>query len=476
MQDSIRKLGTAFIILALVLVLNLSYLQVFGRQGLVENPANTRRLIAEYGIARGRIITADGLVVAESVSAEGPFAYRRSYPGGSFLSHALGYDSPQFGRSGLEAYYNDFLLGRKPARGWLEEMTTDLEQGNDLTLTIDSELQAAAAEALGERKGAVVAMDPKTGALLVMYSWPTYDPNALVSQALDAGGNLLAEEVMRSYARDPSGPLFNRASMGLLPPGSSFKVITAAAGVDAGIPVGNVFACPAELPVGGSRVTNYPGSPSGAMDMAKAMAWSVNTYFAQLALALGADRLTDYAEAFGMNGTPPLDYPAVSAAFIPRAGEMDQVELAWSGVGQGRLLMTPLQLCLAGCAVANGGKMMLPHLMKDVRRGDAILERFEAREWRSPVSAGTAGEVLAMMVGVVREGTGSAAALPGISVAGKTGTAEVEGETPHGWFIAVAPAENPTLVVAVVVENAGGGGAAAAPVAREVIASALKGR
>jgi peptidoglycan glycosyltransferase len=474
LQESIRRLGIVFIVLALVLAANLSYLQVFGQEKLVENPANTRRLIEEYGIARGRIVTADGLVVAESVQADGPFEYRRSYAGGRLLSHVVGYDSPQFGRSGLEAFYNDYLLGRKPSRGWVEEMTSDLEKGNDLTMTIDSELQAAAAEALGQRKGAVIAMDPKTGAVLAMCSWPTFDPNALVNQELDAEGTLAADAVMRSYVQDPASPLLNRASMGLFTPGSSFKVITAAAGVDSGIPVSNEYNCPSELPVGGSSVVNYSGSPDGLMNMDTALTYSVNTYFAQLALALGGNTLVGYAERFGMNGIPPLDYPAVSAALIPQAQEMDDVEVAWTGAGQGKLLMTPLQLCLAGCAVANGGKIMLPHLMKDVRLGDDILERFEAEEWRAPISAETAGQVLEMMVHVVESGTGAAAAVPGITVAGKTGTAEVEGEQSHAWFIGIAPAGNPTLVVAVIVENAGGGGSVAAPIARDVIEAALK--
>jgi penicillin-binding protein A len=474
LQGSIRKLGIVFMVLAVALVVNLSFLQIFGQKDLLESPANTRRLIEEYGIARGRIVTADGLVVAESVPAEGPFEYRRSYASGSLLSHVVGYDSPQFGRTGLEEYYNQYLLGRKPARGWVEEMTSNLEKGNDITLTIDSELQAVAAEALGPNKGAVIAMDPKTGAILAMYSWPTYDPNALVSQGLDAEGNLAADAVMRSYVQDPSSPLLNRASMGLFTPGSSFKVFTASAGVDSGISPSTVYDCPSELPVDGSSVVNYAGSPAGSMDMDYALTFSVNTYFAQLALALGADSLVGYAERFGMNGIPPLDYPAVSPALIPQPGEMDEVELAWTGAGQGELLMTPLQLCLAGCAIADGGKIMLPHLMKDVRLGDDILERFDAGEWRSPISADTASQVLEMMVHVVEEGTGAGAAVPGVTVAGKTGTAEVEGKQPHAWFIGIAPAENPTLVVAVVVENAGGGGSVAAPIAAEVIAAALK--
>jgi len=477
LQASIRKLGILFIILAVVMVLNLSYLQVWGQKGLVDNPANTRRLIEEYGIARGRIITADGLVVAESVPTEGAFEYRRSYPGGSLLSHVVGYDSPQFGRSGLEAYYNEYLLGRKPSRGWVEEMTSDPEQGNDLTITIDSEVQAAAAQALGERKGAVMAIDPKTGAILAMYSWPVFDPNALVSQERDAAGNLTADAIMLSYTQDPSSPLLNRASLGLFTPGSSFKIVTASAGIMSGFPPDTIYNCPGILPVGNFRVTNYGDPPRdfGSQNMDQALTASVNTYFAQLALDMGGDALVEYAERFGMNGIPPLDYPAVASSSIPQAGDMDDVELAWTGAGQGELLMTPLQLCLVGCAVANGGKTMLPHLMKDVRLLDSILERFDAGEWRAPISTETADQVLEMMVHVVESGTGTAAAVPGVSVAGKTGTAEVEDMPNHAWFIGIAPAENPTVVVAVVVENSGGGGGSvAAPIAREVLEAALK--
>ena len=477
MQASIRKLGFFFVLLALVLVFNLSYLQVFGQNGLVENPANTRRLIEEYGIRRGRIMTADGLVVAESIETEGLLRYRRAYPGGTLFSHVIGYDSPQFGRSALEAYYNEYLLGRDPSRGWAEEMTSDLEEGNDITVTIDSEVQAAAAEALGQRKGAVVALDPKTGAVLAMYSWPVFDPNALVSPEQTEEDELAADAVMRSYVGDPSSPLLNRATLGLFTPGSSFKVVTSSAGIESGLLPGTQYYCPGVLPVGNFWVTNYGDPPRdfGTIDMDTALTLSVNTYFAQLALDMGGDALVGYAERFGMNGMPPLDYPAVAASSIPQAGEMDDVELAWTGAGQGELLMTPLQLCLVGCAVANGGRTMLPHLLKDVRRQDNILERFDAGEWRSPISADTAAAVLAMMVHVVEEGTGTAAAVPGITVAGKTGTAEVEGEPPHAWFLGIAPAENPTVVVAVVVENSGGGGGTvAAPIAREIIAAALE--
>jgi peptidoglycan glycosyltransferase len=480
LRQNIRRLGVFFIILAVALVLNLSYLQVFGQKDLVENPANTRRLMREYGIARGRIITSDGQVAAESRRTDGPsdpFKYQRSYPLGSLLSHVVGYDSPQFGRSGLEQQYNEYLLGRKPFKGWVEEMTKNVEEGFDLHITIDGGVQAAAARALGERKGAVVALDPKTGALLAAYSWPTFDPNGLVSQERDAGGALKADALMQSYNQNPASPMLNRVTMGLYAPGSSFKVLTGSAGIESGFPPATTYNCPGVWPVGGSRVTNYGDPPRdfGTIDMDVALARSVNTYFAQLASDLGAENLVYYSQLFGLNGVPPLDYPAVAASFIPAPEKIDAVELAWSGAGQGRLLLTPLQLGLIGCGIANQGKIMFPHLMRDVRNEEGILGRFDIGEWRAPISAETAAEMLEMMVHVVEDGTGAEAAIPGVSVAGKTGTAEVEGKSPHTWFLGIAPAENPQVVVAVVVENSGGGGGSvAAPIARQVMEAALR--
>lgn len=476
MQRGIRRLGGFFVAVTLVLVINLSYLQVWGQKALIENPANTRRLVEEYSIARGKMYTSDDVILAESEETEGPFPYRRRYPAGGLFAHVVGYDSPQFGRTGLEDWYNDYLLGRKPARGWVQEMTAVLQEGNDLYLTLDSRVQEAAASALGSRKGAVVAINPKTGAVLALYSWPTFDPNALVSREKREGGPSTADASMQAYSADPDSPLLSRATMGLYTPGSSFKVVTAAAGLDDGLPTSTAFDCPGVWSVGGSRVTNYGDPPRsfGNIDMETALTYSVNTYFAQLAVHMGADTLVSCAERLGINSKPPLDHPAVSTSTIPLPKEMDAVSLAWTGVGQGELLLTPLQLCLAGCAVANGGKIMAPHLLKEVRRGAEILERYEPSVWRAPIKAETAAQVLRMMVEVVEKGTGTQAAISGVTVAGKTGTAEVEGKPPHAWFLGIAPAGNPSVVVAVVVENGGSGGAVAAPIAREVMKAALK--
>jgi peptidoglycan glycosyltransferase len=476
LQKNIRILGAFFIFLAVALLLNLTYIQVFGQQSLEDNPANTRRLIKEYSIARGNIITSDGTIVAQSRQTNGTYEYVRSYPQGDILSHLIGYDSPQFGRSGLELEYNGSLLGREPSHGWVDQMTKNITKGYDLRITIDSRVQEAAARALGARKGAVVAIDPRDGSLLACYSWPTFNPNLLVSQEVDAQGSLKADAQMRAYSQDATSPLLNRATMGLFTPGSSFKILTASAGIESGFAPDTTYDCPGVWPVGGSRVVNYGSPPRdfGSIDMDTALTYSVNTYFAQLAYNIGSRRLVDCAQAFGMNAPIPLDYPGVAASTIPSPDRMDSIELAWTGAGQGELLLTPLQLALFACAIADGGVIMLPHLMKDIRNGDEILERFENRQWKTPIASSTASEVLSMMVDVVKNGTGSAAAIDGVTVAGKTGTAEVQGKANHAWFVGIAPAESPQVVVAVIVENGGGGGSVAAPIAKQVIQSIIK--
>jgi peptidoglycan glycosyltransferase len=475
MEGNLRRAGVLFTLLSLLLVGNLSYLQVFGREKLRDNPANTRRILEEYSVKRGRVITADGGVAAESLPGKGPYRYLRRYPQGPLLCHVIGYDSPQFGRTGLEEEYNDFLLGERPARSWAQLMAMGEKEGNDLYLTLDLEVQRAAAQALGRRKGAVVAIDPRTGSVLALYSYPVFDPNELLDQGVNQEGRLLGELAMARYSKDPSSPLLNRATMGLYPPGSGFKVVTSAAALAHGITAAKTYFCPGVLPVDGSRVTNYGGRDYGTIDMETALTYSVNTYFAQLALEVGAEGLYETAAAFGLNRKPPLDLPSTVVSHIAGPREMSRVDLAWTGVGQAELLLTPLQLCLIGCALAHGGRIMKPHLLKEVRFRGEILSRYEPETWLTPVSPEVASRVLGMMVEVVRSGTGKAAAISGIRVAGKTGTAEVEGKPNHAWFLGVAPADDPRVVVAVIVENAGGtGGEVAAPVAREVMKAALR--
>lgn len=476
MDKNIRKLAIFYVVLIIILVFNLSWMQVIDRERIVENPANPRHLVEDYGIKRGRIFTSDRVLIAESREREGTIKYLRYYPEGSLYSQVLGYDSPQLGRSGIEEQYNDYLLAKDRVQGFLERLLRTRKEGYDIHLTIESEVQRAAAAALGNRRGAVIAINPRNGAVLAMVSYPTFDPNLLVSQEKE-GERPSGEIAMERYTQEASSPLLNRATMGLYPPGSSFKILTTAAALDgAGLSPSIVFNCPGTWEVGGFRVTNYGHTNYGNIDMTDALAKSVNTYFAQLATKIGSELLVRYAEEGGMNQRIPLDYPAVAVSTIPSASEMDLAELAWTGVGQGRLQLSPLQLCIFGCAIANGGVIMTPHLLEDVRDRENIITKFETKAWKRLMSPATATTELTMMQEVVKSGTGRAAAIEGYAVAGKTGTAEAgEGKPNHTWFVGIAPAQNPQVVVAVVVENSGGtGGATAAPIARQVLLAALR--
>jgi peptidoglycan glycosyltransferase len=476
-DTNLRRLGLFFMALFLALVANVSYQQVITSADVAGNNANPRKLAREYSIARGRILAADGqTVLAESVPAEGPIAFERYYAGGAAYAHMVGYDSPQFGRSGLEAAYNEALLGEGQSEDLLRDLFNTERQGYDLVITVQPTVQEAAVNALGARRGAVVAINPDTGAILAMASYPSFDPNAIASQAKNAEGELLAEAVMSAYSRDPLSPLVNRPTMGLYPPGSSFKVLNAAAGLASGrLDPNELFDCTGVYEVGGFRVRDYGGRAHGPLDLRTALTVSCNSYFGHAAVVETASVLVDYAERFGINGRPPLDYPAVEESSIPQANQMDDAELAWTGVGQGRLLLSPLQLALIGSAVANQGQIMVPHFLKEVRDHQGnIRERFQSAVWKKPIDSAVAGQVLDMMVDVVESGTGRAAQISGYTVAGKTGTAEVEGKPNHAWFLGIAPADNPRVVVAVILENSGGtGGEEAAPVAREVLRAAL---
>ncbi len=462
-------------VLFLALAVNLTYQSVVTSKAVADNNANPRKLQREYGIQRGNILAADGqTVLARSIPIEGVIKYQREYPGGEAYASVIGYDSPQFGRAGLESEYNEVLLGLGQTKDLLRDLFKTTTRGYDLLTTLNPVVQDAAVTALGSRRGAVIAMNPDTGAILAMASWPSYDDNAIASQAKDASGKLLAEAAKAAYDKDPASPLLNRATMGLYPPGSSFKVLNAAAGIDSGTvnPL-DIMDCTGPYTIGGHT---FGDRVHGPVDMLAALTVSCNNYFSHSALTETARVLVDYAQRFGMNTLPPIDYPAVAISAIPQAASMDQVELAATGFGQGELLMTPLQLAMIGSAIANDGREMTPHLMKEVRDAQGnILEKYDPKLWRQVISASTASQVLKMMISVVENGTGQAAQIPGYIVAGKTGTAEPgNGKPNHAWFLGITPADNPQVVVAVVIENSGGsGGEDAAPVAQKVMRAAL---
>lgn len=472
MNKQIKVLLAVFIILMLAIVVNLSWVQIFGSENIQANGANKRRLVEQYAIQRGDILSADNQVVARSVDTNTEYKYQRQYPLGSLFADVTGYDSWKYGRTGLEKTYNNDLLGsgsRLTLRTIGNRLLGDSKKGNSIVMTSDGRIQAAALDALGGQKGAVVAMDPTTGKVLAMVTSPTYDPNAAVPAS---GKDYQAQ--WEAYNASPERPLFNRATSGLYPPGSSFKVVTGAAALDQGVVTpGTPFDCTGELLVHGYKIYDFNKKSHGHLTFGEALVVSCNITFAQVGLQLGAPALVEYAELFGFNRVTPFDLPT-AVSRIQDAKSMDPVELASASFGQGQDLATPLEMAMVASTVANGGVLMKPYLVDEVKDyNNKIIEKMAPKQLRRVVDQQTAATLTDIMVAVVNEGTGTAAQIEDVEVAGKTGTAEVENGEPHAWFICFAPAHAPRVAVAVVVENGGEGGRTAAPIARDVLEQAL---
>jgi len=471
MNRPIKILLLVFVICFLAIVANLSWIQIFGSERISENAFNKRRLVDEYAIQRGDILSADRQVVARSVDTGTEYQYQREYPLGSLLADVTGYDSWMYGRSGLEKTYNRELLGDGSVltiRSLANKLLGASKKGNSLVLTVDARLQATATEALAGRKGAVVALDPQTGAVLAMVTAPTYDPNVTVPFQNDDTA------AWDALVANPEQPLLDRCTSGLYPPGSSFKVVVAAAALDSGlVDPETQFNCTGELLVHGYTIHDFGGKSHGNITFAEALVVSCNNTFAQVGLNLGAPSLVQYAELFGFNEVIPFDLP-VAVSKIAEPGRMDPVVVASSSIGQADVLATPLQMALVAAAVANGGVVMEPYLVEEIQDYNGkIIDRFGPGKWQEATDRATASTLTRIMVEVVEKGTGRAARIPGVEVAGKTGTAEIEGAESHAWFICFAPALDPTVAVAVIIENGGEGGKTAAPVARQVLEKAL---
>ena len=469
-----RLTRVAWLVVALMVALtaNLTYVQAIAADSLTANPANTRGLAAEMRQERGAIISADGVVLANSVKSGS--VYARQYPQGALAAHVLGYYSTRYGRAGVEAAANEALAGKRNFASFadmIEAAAGTSVPGNDIRLTVDSRVQASAEAALAGHKGAVVVLDPRTGAVLAMASSPAYDPGAIDEQwpALSGDG--------------ANAALVNRAAMSLYPPGSTFKVVTLSAALGTGTATEQTtYAGPASMEIGGAPVTNYGGSSYGPIDLRKATASSVNTVFGQLAVDLGAEKLVEGSEAFGINAAIPFDLPAVTS-LMPDPTEMTTWETAWAGVGQpvGEHDSPPgpqvsaLQMALVTAGIANDGVVMRPYVIDSVTdRGGEVLTSTTPRNWKTALDAETAAKVTDIMVSVVESGSGTRARISGIKVAGKTGTAEAgKSVETHAWFVAFAPADNPRVAIAIVLENAGVGGQVAAPAAKPVLETAL---
>jgi penicillin-binding protein A len=472
----IQRLYVLVLLLFAVLVYFTSRNAVFDASALRDNALNKRTLLEEQRIHRGTIRAADGTVLARSVKQRGG-VYSRRYPTGGLFGHAIGYSFTTLGRAGLERYRNDDLTGkRNELSSVIDQLRGHRQTGDSVVTTLDPAAQRAAYQALAGRKGAVVALDPRTGAVKVMASEPEFDPNALRGPG-----------TYSKLANDNANkPLVNRATQFGYAPGSTFKVVTASAAIDSGrfTPQSTVDGKNG-VKISGVPLQNDYNQSFGPIDLTTALAKSVNTVYAQVAEKVGKQTMRKYMERFGFDAKPQLDYPAdqMSSSGEYRNGKLIPptsrfVDVGRMGIGQDKLAVTPLQMAEVAAAVANGGKLMKPHFTDRIVDTDGrTVERIKPAVQATVMKASTASAVTAMMEGVVNSGTGTQAQIPGVRVAGKTGTAETQiGKTTNNvWFIAFAPADNPRVAIAVAMEKQiGFGGDVAAPVAKTVMESLLK--
>ena len=480
MNRPIRRLSIACLVLMLSLLIADNLAQLVQAGSLRAKPQNSRQREMDLARQRGPIVVG-GPSVAESVPVNDVYKYQRRYPGGGLYAPVTGYFSI-VSSTQVEQSENGVLSGQDDRlfiRRLSDYFTGRQPKGGTVELTLDAGIQTAASKALGNRKGAVVALDPKTGAVLALVTSPTFDPNLL---ATHDGTTLNAND--RRLSSDPAKPLLDRGTELTYPPGSTFKLITAAAALSSGryktdtqIPAPNVL----RLPQSTNTLSNFGGETcaSGQQEsLQDALTTSCNTAFAQLGLSLGADALREQARKFGFGSTVP-GFPLRQAPSVFPTS-VDQPETALSAIGQFDVRATPMQMALVTAAIANSGKEMKPYVVKQTLAPDLTpLQTTAPQELGQPITGDVAAQLTTMMESVVDRGTGTNAQLPGIRVAGKTGTAQnAVGQAPHSWFVGFAPADNPRVAVCVFVENSGGdfagqGGVTAAPVARAVMAAAL---
>ena len=475
MTSTIERLGAMFLVLLFALLANLTYVQVFQAEELRTAPGNARSVLQEYSRERGPILVARA-AVARSEATDGELKYLRVYSDGPSYAPATGYYSLVYGSTGIERAENSVLSGRDDrlfADRMQQLFAGQDPQGGGVSLAINAEAQQAAYDGLGDKVGAVAAIDPRTGGIMALASTPSFDPNRLASHN--------SEDVTEYYQQltdDPEEPLLNRPLVASMPPGSTFKVVVAAAALESGeYTADSVLPGPATytLPGTTTELGNWFGEacgPNNEVTLEEALAISCNTAFAWLANELGDDAVRAQAEAFGF-GTS-FEVPMVAAAG-KYPDDPDPSQVAQSGIGQFDVRATALNMAQVTASIANSGTTMAPNLVASITSPDlTVLEESEPEYFADAMSPENAAELTRMMVAVVDRGTGGNASIPGVAVAGKTGTAERGNDEPNlAWFIAFAPAEDPQVAVAVMIENAGttevSGNQLAAPIAREVI-------
>ena len=489
MNRQVRKLALALIVLYAALFVQLNVLQIGQQEELTNDSRNTRATVRDFNKPRGDIVSADGVVLATSrqLPQGSEYAYQREYPTGELFAHLTGYYTFVYGATQVEKTQNDVLAGRtaeQQLRG-VTSLWSEPDTSGSVVLTLDSRIQEAARQALGEREGSVVVIDTVTGAVKAMWSYPSYDPNLIANHDSDVAG-----DVINFYNEAPGKPLLANTYQERYMPGSTFKVLTTAIGLDAGtISLTSTWPDESEWtpPQTTDPIQNYDNTVCGG-DLAEVFRRSCNTPFARTAVDIGAPTMVSGTKAFGISEPVPIDLPRPAASVF---GEVEDFEnaipkLAISGFGQDEVQMVPLHMAMVSAAVANDGEMMKPFVVdKTLDNNGRVLDITEPELWKRPMTKETSDILTLLMVGVVNDGTAKCCMqlANGVQAAAKTGTAQLnaagEEERSHAWITAFAPADAPRYAIAVMLKgttaeiSAGTGGTLAGPVAKQVLDVAL---
>ena len=469
MNTQLRRTFYLFVAGFVALVGVLAYWQVYARESLANDPSNSLQSRRVQEVPRGLILAGDGETeLARSEQGENG-NYTRSYPEGPLYAGITGYWSSRFGASGIEIGQNNNLSGAgepETLDELLNQVSGGPQAGNDVELTLDPDLQRLAYDSLANSstgRGSAVALNPKTGEILSLVSYPSFDPNNI-------------DDNFEELVEDPNQPLLNRATQGLYPPGSVFKVITAAAALEAGVKPSDKFKDNGTYETPGYTVYNYKAREYGEQTFEQALANSVNTIFAKIGNEeVGAEALARTATDFGFyDAYEDFPLPIAPSFFNPPPEQWDQGNIAQSSFGQQTVSSNVFEMALVAGAVANGGTMMQPRLVREVRSPDgAILDKPTPRAHSEAMDEDAASTLNDMMQKAVKQ-VESGAEIPGVAVAGKTGTAEAGDDQLHSWFISFAPADDPEIAVAVLVENGQEGYKQALPIARRMMESYLR--
>ena len=463
----------AFSVLFALLVANLTMIMVVQADEYKNMPINNHTLVKESKTERGTISTYDNVVLAQSVE-QSDGTYKRVYPAGTLAAHVVGYASEKFGTAGIESSYNDTLKGQRNYASWtdvLNASTGNSAAGNDVKLTINSTIQKAAQDALEGFSGACVVIDPKTGAVLALASSPTY--NAADIETL----------LQNSSNSSDSSALYNRATQALYPPGSTFKIVTLTGALENNVATeSSVFKAPGSMKIGNGDITNFNGRNYGEITLARATEVSANTVYAQLGVEMGADMLVKTAEDFGFDQDIKFDLP-LAKSLMPKPEEMTEWETAWAAAGEpvgehespAGPQSTVLEMAMVGCAIANNGVIQKPYLVDSIYNAEGKCS-FTASPstLMTATNSATANRVKSVLEGVVASGTGGAAAVSGVKIAGKTGTAETGKPIDDSWFVGIGPSEKTRIVVAIVLEEGSDLPGGAASRAQGVLRTALQ--